>query len=75
MAHVQLPAGVACWVPSQVVPPGLLLPCLRPPAQGHGRSAVTAAAILMAQGGAATADEALVKVVKVSECGTQRRQV
>lgn len=33
--------------------------------QGHGRSAVTAAAILMAMGQAGTADEALAKVVKV----------
>lgn len=39
----------------------LMCPCM----QGHGRSAVTAAAILMAMGGAKTADEALEKTVKV----------
>lgn len=34
-----------------------------PGAQGHGRSAVTAAAVLMGMGGASTVDEAMAKVV------------
>lgn len=34
--------------------------------QGHGRSAVTAAAILMAMGKADTVEDALTKVVKAS---------
>ena len=42
-----------------------LLPA-HPCAQGHGRSAVTAAAILMGMGGAKTADESLEKTVKAS---------
>ena len=60
----------ASWRPTVPVPTPLPLPCHASSApQGHGRSAVTAAAILMAMGKADTADEALAKVVKVNRVG------